>query len=59
MCKNIKYANSTHKNYLINFIKYINNIIKAICKYICFLMLLIVIKIKNIKNSDIIYNKNI
>lgn len=59
MCKNIKYANSTHKNYLINFIKYINNIIKAIYKYICFLMLLIVIKIKNIKNSDIIYNKNI
>lgn len=59
MCKNIKYANSTHKNYLINFIKYINNIIKVIYKYICFLMLLIVIKIKNIKNSDIIYNKNI
>lgn len=59
MCKNIKYANSTHKNYLINFIKYINNIIKAIYKYICFLMLLIVIKIKSIKNSDIIYNKNI
>lgn len=59
MCKNIKYANSTHKNYLLNFIKITSILFKVIIKNHLFFMLRIVSKTKSIKISDITHNKNI